>query len=451
MLRAMSALLVFLCLSPLLCSEKEQIANEMETFLIHHFLEKWYPLTIDSKFSGTLNTFTRDWKPVGPQDKWLVPQARHVWTASKAAARYPEDDRYRKTADAGYAFLKECLWDSEFGGFFAARDRKGRQESRSRYGDTKLLYGNAFAIYGLVAYYELTGEKKALDLAIDDFLWIEKHAYDPQYGGYFEQFNREGDVLRRGDQNYRHSPEVRTFEQKGMNASIHLLEAYTTLYKVWPDSLLKEKLSELLALIRDTITHKDGYMRIFFEPDWTPISYRDSTAAVREKNVYFDHVTFGHDVETAFLMLEASHGLGTQTDSTTLRKAKQMVDHSLQGWDEEKGGFFSAGYYFKGSTQIAIIDKRKEWWVEAEGMNALLLMSILFHEEGYYWDLFKRQWEYIKTYLIDTEFGGWYASGLDQTPHAKKGLKGYSWKTSYHDGRAMMHCIDLLRSQGSIQ
>ena len=186
-------------------------------------------------------------------------------------------------------------------------------------------------------------------------------------------------------------------------------------------------------------------MNLFFERDWTPVSLRDSSAAVRQANWYFDHVSFGHDVETAYLMLEASLVLGRAADAKTLAIAKKMVDHSIaNGWDVENGGFYDAGYYFDDSDSITIISDVKTWWVQAEGLNALLLMAKLFPQEKKYHDAFIKQWAYIKEYLIDHEHGGWYAEGLDKSPHQRRASKASEWKVNYHDTRALLNCIKML-------
>ena len=155
---------------------------------------------------------------------------------------------------------------------------------------------------------------------------------------------------------------------KDQNSSIHLLEAFTELYLVWPDELLRGRLEELLLIIRDTITAEEGYMRLFFEADWTPVSFRDSSEEEIRKHYYLDHVSFGHDVETAFLMLEASHALELKNDTLTLQKGKKMVDHSLRnGWDNDLGGFYDGGYYFSSEEDLQIINANKNRWNRMAG------------------------------------------------------------------------------------
>jgi len=163
---------------------------------------------------------------------------------------------------------------------------------------------------------------------------------------------------------------------------------------------------------------------------------------------YIDHVSFGHDVEIAYLMLEASHVLGLKNDTTTMRIAKLMVDHALQnGWDKINGGFYDEGYYFKNKKEITIIKDSKNWWAQAEGLNTLLLMADLYpNDPMQYFEKFKMMWKYIQTYLIDHEYGDWYEEGLDKSPERKTALKGHIWKATYHQLRSLTNCVQRLRN-----
>jgi mannobiose 2-epimerase len=43
-----------------------------------------------------------------------------------------------------------------------------------------------------------------------------------------------------------------------------------------------------------------------------------------------------------------------------MKIAKKMVDHALEnGWDNDSGGFYDRGYYFKGKDKIEIINDGK--------------------------------------------------------------------------------------------
>lgn len=418
------------------------IDSEMRDALTQNMMEKWYPAIVDVEYGGYLSNLGPDWQVIDKQEKMIVTQARHLWSASQMAIKFPEDSRYGDATETGFLFLRDHMWDAEYGGFF--NDVKQNGEVLL---DEKRAYGNAFGIFGLAAYYQYSQSEEALELAKQCFLWLEEHAHDPVNGGYYAFLSREGEVILSPpeDEGERRS----AIPYKDQNPTIHLLEAFTDLYMVWPDSLLRERLVEQLEIVRDVITHPDGYMRLYFQPNWEVLSFRDSAAEVREANYHLDHVTFGHDVETAYLMLEACEVLGNMDCEQTLMVGKKMLDHSLAyGFDQEKGGFYERGYYFAGEDELKIIDNRKNWWAQAEGLHTLLLFSKRFPNEKGYSQAFDLQWGYIQQYLMDPEHGGWYSHGLDTEPESAHRGKANIWKGSYHNGRALMRCLDLLKGTG---
>ncbi|MEO6148506.1 MAG: AGE family epimerase/isomerase [Mucilaginibacter sp.] len=403
-------------------------------------LDKWYPLSVDTLYGGFLSAFTYNFKQAENQDKMIVTQARHTWSNAKAALMYPTVPYFKTGAKHGFQFLRDVLWDKTNGGFYTFTNRQGEVKKGSF--APKEAYGNSFAIYALAAYYQESGDTAGLNLAKKAFWWLEKHSHDPVYKGYYQHMELDGTVIKRTAD----FPSVSDKGYKDQNTSIHLLEAYTELYTVWPDKLLRERLSELLFLVRDKITTPRGNLQLFFQSDWTPVSTRDSSDQSILKHRYLDHVSFGHDVETAYLMLEASHVLGIHNDTTTLRIAKKMVDHALKnGWDSKVGGFYDEGYYYKDKPGITIIKDGKNWWAQAEGLNALLMMSDRFPKDSLqYYAKFKQLWAYTQTYLIDHENGDWYQGGIDKEPDFKMALKGQIWKGTYHNFRALMNCILML-------
>ena len=420
------------------------LQNELLKHLNQDLLDKWYPLCIDKKNGGYHTNISYNWNIEPVQHKMIVTQARHVWTASKAAALL-DNNIYAEAAIHGFAFLKHSMWDKKYGGFFQMRDYKGEYTDYLGFCEEKRTYGNAFAIYGLSALYELTRDTKVLDFVKEAYKWIESHAFDHKLNGYFQFLSREGKTFDKNGKYSTKADDGIEVGYKDQNSSIHLLEAYTELYNIWPDEELRKKLYSLLILIRDVITTTKGYMNLFFEYDWTPVSFKEAIKEIREKNYRLDHVSFGHDYETAFLMLEASHALGLESDIDTLIIAKKMVDHAMvNGWDNDNGGFYDAGYYFAGENNCTIIQPTKNWWAQAEGLNVLLIMSRIFPDEEKYKYYFERQWNYIKNYLLDDENGGWFEGGLDKEPHFKTGQKGHIWKGSYHTGRALMNCTKIL-------
>ncbi len=432
---------VFSCTSSEKADEgsDQRIFNELSESLNKGILDVWYPRTIDSIFGGFLSDFDYKWEMNGPQNKMIVTQSRHIWTASTVAEFYPERKNYfLKIAAHGVLFLKDKMWDSQLGGFYTLVDREGKALKTGKSERImKEAYGNAFAIYGLSAFSRVSGDTAALNLAKKAFLWLDKHSFDPQYGGYFQFLEADGTPLKDG---YNGTP------PKDQNSSIHLLEAFTELYRVWPDPLVKERLLMMLNLIRDRIVQPKGYLQLFLNRDCSPVSYRDSAEDVRRKNWQLDHISFGHDVETAYLMLEASEVAQQKDDTLTLHKAKLMVDHSIRnGWDKSVGGFYDGGYYFNGQDSVTIIKDTKNWWAQAEGLNSLLLMARLFPDNPHnYKSLFLKEWEYIDKFLIDHEHGDWYPNGIDKEPQGKMAMKAQIWKGNYHTSRSLMNCMKQL-------
>ena len=376
----MPLLLVFLALlMPAMSCDKEpskevqsNISEEISRVLSEDVVKLWYPLAIDTLYGGYLSDFDYQWKLDGPQHKMIVSQARHVWTLSKLAELHPEGP-YADYAAHGVQFLKQSMWDEEFGGFHSLVNREGQLVENAQWGGSKTAYGNAFGIYGLAAYVMATGDNEALELVKKAFRWLDAHSYDPEFGGYFQFISREGIPSNTGQGNV---------PAKDQNSSIHLLEAFAELYQVWPNDTVRSRLQSMLELIRDTITTERGHLTLFLNQDLTPLSYRDSLPEIREQNYNLDHVSFGHDVETAYLMMEASEVLGLEHDDETLRRGKQMVDHALDhGWDHEAGGFYDAGYYIPETEGVTIVHESKAWWSQVEALNTFLIMSQLYPED----------------------------------------------------------------------
>jgi len=419
------------------------LINRLEISAKENLIDKWYPLAIDKEDGGYYSDITYNFKIGENQDKMIVTQARHIWATAKAAELYPEDSaRYLSYAAHGFQFLRNKMWDKKQGGFYNLVTKEG--EPILKRGTEKTTYGNSFAIYGLAEYYRASGNKEALDLAKKTFEWLEDHGHDPKYKGYYQSLELDGTPIERTNE----FPSTSDIGYKDQNSSIHLLESFTTLYEVWPDELLAKRIKELLYLIRDTIVTDKGYMNLFFTKDWKPVSFKNTSKENITKHYYLDHVSFGHDVETAYLMLEASHVLGLKDEDITLQRGKKMVDHALKnGWDEKFGGFYDSGYYYQGKDEITIVNSDKNWWSQAEGLNSLLIMDIYFPNDRMdYRDHFNKLWDYTERYLMDPAFGGWYEWGIDERPESENQLKGHIWKASYHNFRALTNCINHLKN-----
>jgi len=204
----------------------------------------------------------------------------------------------------------------------------------------------------------------------------------------------------------------------------------TGLYQVWPDPLLKTRVQEMLEICRDKVFTEPGYLIQFFSADWQRTTSPDS---------------FGHDVESGFLMVEAADVLG-QDDPHAWTDARHLVDHALQyGWDNQLGGLYDSGAVNPQGVVTGNLRTEKIWWVEAEMLNALLLQhEHVGKETTKYWDAFVKEWDWITKYQVDHKDGGWWPTvRADGTPAST--VKGDMWTECYHQGRAMLNVSERLR------
>tara|TARA_R110002167_G_scaffold61071_2_gene172210 strand:+ start:12380 stop:13741 length:1362 start_codon:yes stop_codon:yes gene_type:complete len=427
-------------------SSENDLIFELQAAANEQILDKWYPLVLDTLHGGYYSDVTYDFQLGNQHDKMIVTQARHIWTNATAALQNPKrKNEYLSNANHGFKFLRDYMWDTTNGGFHSMVTKNG--EPIVRPGEAKTAYGNSFAIYGLSTYYHASRNEEALDLAKKTFQWLEEHSHDNVYKGYYQSMAIDGTHIVRTE-DFISTSEV---GYKDQNSTIHLLEALTSLYEVWPNELVKTRIKELLVLIRDTITTDKGYMNLFFEKDWTPISFRNTDIDTIKKHYYMDHISFGHDVETAYLMLEASIIIGDWEFEKTLYKGKMMVDHAiLNGWDNKLGGFYDGGYYFKNEDTLSIVNYNKNWWSQAEGLNSLLLMDFYFPKDKInYRRHFNQLWRYTNQYLMDKKNGGWYEWGQDNKPETKYDRKGHVWKGAYHNYRALVNSKKILEQRTS--
>lgn len=383
-------------------------AQNFEYYLVDKLLKAWYPIVKDSQYGGYLSDFKHDWTPSGQHNKMIVSQSRHLWVNSRAALLFPEEPMYRELATHGFNFMKTKMWDQQHGGFFYHLDRAGNNQIDNR----KRIYGEAFAIYGLSMYYLLSGDKEALDLAIETFHWVEENGFDNEHNSYFQYTTRQGVPIYTDDKEH--------------NNVMHLLEAYSTLYDVWPNEQLYDAIHNIIYLLDERLRSPEGFLYTYFNRNLSPSTNK------------YNEVSFGHNVQVGYLVYDAFQIMEQEIPEQTRIFIKEIVDHTLtHGWDQTRGGIYNLGKF--NDPGYSIIDYEKNWWTTAEGLNSLLLMKNLYPEETTYQDLFDIQWEYVKKYAIDTLHGGWYSAGLDTKPSAKTSNKGHIWKTSYHTGRTLFN------------
>jgi cellobiose epimerase len=413
-------------------SMRETLRTELEVEL-RRIIAAWFPRSVDRERGGFLCDFNYRWRLSGSQRKMLEFQARQTIAAARCAIHFPDLAALREIATHGFRYLKEMMWDHSLGGWYRLLDQNGTPREKA----TKHGHGSSYAISACVACYELTQDPQCLELAKSGFLWLERHAHDDQHGGYFVYYQRDGIPIlspEQAPQSGERRDHIGTpIGFKDANTTTDLLRAFADLYRVWPDPLLRERLQEVMYIVRDRFVVSPGVMHMYLHPNLTPLP---------------DFVRYGQALHAASHMMEAAETLVGHVEPTVGQVARSIIDTMLTvAWDSDKGGFYLAGSSF-GPTcidDIIVIVKEKRWWVQADGMKPLLAVAITNPGAAVeYASRFLHLWSYVKKYIIDPKRGGWLASGLDSNSNASRLPKATMWKDCSHEVEALLGCRSLL-------
>ncbi|MCU0913794.1 MAG: AGE family epimerase/isomerase [Planctomycetes bacterium] len=394
----------------------------LEKILTTNIVPFWYDKSLDRTNGGYTISFDAQGNLKQPVTKMIVTQARQVWLFSRLARAGYEPQKYLEAAEHGYRFLREKMWDSANGGFYWEVDVTGNQKLKP----DKHLYGQAFGLYAISEYYLAGGKQEVLDFAVQLFHLLDEKSHDKLDGGYLESFNPDWTPSPAGQSSYMGAPAG----LKLMNTHLHLLEAMTTFYRASHLPLARERLLELINIESNTVVRKTiGACTDKYDADWT----------ARLDNGY-DLVSYGHDIENIWLLMDACDAAGV-SNSPFLDLYRTLFEYALKyGYDERNGGFFYTGRF-----NTAAADRSKSWWVQAEAIVSSLHMYE-YTQDPKYLPVFENVFRFIETKMVDWTVGEWHATITAQGQ--AQGDKGSIWKAGYHNGRAMIECIEMLKRWG---
>jgi len=342
--------------------------------------------------------------------KGAVLNARILWTFS-AAYRLTGKMEYLDAATRAKREIIDRFYDAEYGGIYWSLDAGGRPLDTK-----KQFYALGFAIYGLSEYARATADHEALEYAIRLFDDVETHSRDRVYGGYIEALTREWKPIadmRLSDKDLNAT--------KTMNTHLHIIEPYTNLLRVWNDSRLRESIRSLLDIFLDIIMvpGKRGHLGLFFNDRW---ERADGGA-----------ISYGHDIEASWLLLETAQVLGEPEPlARTLAATGRIAEAAFEGRCPDGSMIYErhpSGSY----------DNDRHWWVQAENVIGQTYLY-LYHDRPDMLAKAVESWEYIKAHLIDHRNGEWYWSVRDGRPNRDDDKAGF-WKCPYHNSRM---CLELM-------
>jgi mannobiose 2-epimerase len=384
---------------------KKQFENELTDNILNYWVNEVY----DPKRKMFIGKISNDGEkfPAAPLSAVFI--TRVMCTFSAAYSVYPTG-LHKKMADEAFRILLENFWDQENGGIYWSVLPDGKPVDRK-----KQFYAEAFFIYALTQYYLAFKDEKAKQIAISMFMLIEKYAFDTEFGGYIEANTAD---WKDTDDRYLSPKDLDA--KKSMNTHLHILEAYTNLYRIYKDERVKKQLKHLIRIFIDKILDdKTGHLILFFDKDWRVLSDIDS---------------YGHDIEFTWLLCEAAEVLG---DKEIIEEVEQVAlkvsDITLKEGFAEHGGM----YYEKEGGDL---QEQFDWWPQAEAVVGFF-NSWQISKDKKYLQRATRSWEFIQNNIIDKKKGEWFW-GVDADLKPLATDKINSWKAPYHNGRM---CLEMIR------
>lgn len=315
----------------------------------------------------------------------------------------------RKEAKHGYQFLKNNCLDKENGGIYWSLYADGTPEDT-----TKHTYNQAFCIYALSSYYEMFGDEEALDITFRLFSLIEEKCTDSI--GYLEAFT----VDFKPESNEKLS-ENGVMAAKTMNTLLHVFEAYTQLYKVSKDKKVEEKLKWILDTFAEKLYNAEKHRQdVFFDENYNSI---------------IDLHSYGHDIETAWLIDRGTEILGDREYEKKLSVITKDLTAQIY-----KTAF--NGHSLANECERGVVNTHRIWWVQAEAVIGFFNGWQKDNSKNEYLDAAMSQWEFIKEFVVDKRNGSEWFWEVDEEgkPYPDRPIVE-PWKCPYHNGRMCMEIM----------
>lgn len=381
-------------------------ATEIKEHLVNDLIPFWQGLK-DEENGGFYGYLSYDLKLDKKAVKGCILNSRILWFFSNAYMVL-RDHSLLESATHAYQFLKEHCVDDEFGGVFWSLTYDGKPEDT-----TKHTYNQAFSIYALASYYDASKNPEALEIAWKLYDLVESKCKD-EYG-YLEAFTRSFEP----EENDKLS-ENGVIAEKTMNTLLHVFEAYTELYRVTKEEKVAKQICFMMDIIKDKVFNKEiGRQEVFFDRTW---------------NTLIDLYSYGHDIETAWLVDRGLEVLDDEAYTNMLSPITKIITENI----------YNRAYIdhsLVNESENGVVDTTRVWWVQAEAVVGFLNG---YQKQGdkKFLDASVDIWNYIKKYFIDKRNGSeWFWSVKeDHTPDEKPIVE--PWKCPYHNGRM---CFEVLR------
>lgn len=383
------------------------LAREVKNELVNHIIPFWNKLE-DKEKGGFYGFMDSDLKLDKNADKGVILHSRILWFYSNCYLVLKDGECLEKARHA-FEFMRDYCVDREYGGVYWMMKANGEVADSMKH-----VYCNAFFIYAMSSYYDASKDKEALNLAMDTFRVIEEKGTDDV--AYLEAMTREWKLMENDALS-----ENGLMADKTMNTTLHLIEAYTELYRVSKDAQVLKRLKFLLDITYDKIYDKENSkLLVFFDKDLNEIG---------------DIYSYGHDIEATWLIDRACEVIGDEKLAKKFAGMNSKIVEKIADVAFENGAL-------NNEVEHGVVNKWRIWWVQAEGVVGFL-NAYQKYDNARYLDISHALWEYIKGNIIDPREGGeWYSQVDEQGNYAKFKPEVDPWKCPYHDGRM---CLEVIK------
>ncbi|MGN0339266.1 MAG: AGE family epimerase/isomerase [Lachnospira sp.] len=348
--------------------------------------------------------------------KGVILNSRILWFYSSAYQLLKKPELL-DNAEHAFSFLEDCCLDKTHGGVYWSVSFDGMP-----YDETKHTYNQAFAIYALSAYYQASGNERALDIAYSLYNIIEEKCRDKD--GYLEAFNREFNPVSNDKLS-----ENGVLAERTMNTLLHVLESYTELYRADNSEKVGNNIKEIMQIFRTYVYNPEKKScNVFFDMNYKSLINLES---------------FGHDIEASWLI---DRGLSVLGDTGCSKDMLPVINGLAEG--AYLHGIDRVYHAMNNECENGCVDGKKVWWVQAEAVTGFFNAYENNPEKVEYLHISEQIWSYIRENIIDRNSGEWIENiESDNTVKPDQALV-HPWKCPYHNGRM---CIEMIQRLSVIQ
>jgi len=371
--------------------------------LLNNIIPFWNNM-VDYKYGGFYGAYDLKNKIIEDAPKGLVYISRILYSYSELYLEF-EEQIYLENATHAYKFLTEKMYDNKNKGFYWSCEYDGKVLD-----NTKHLYGQTFALYGLSAYYKASKSKEAIEHAKEIVKIIGENLVDfPK--NYCEEysinFKPQKNNLLKG---YNIIPEITT------NTLLHLAEGLGLYYEVTKDDIAKKYVKLLFQTIFET-----GYDQ-------------------KNKNLYqflnyklesvIDVYSYGHNLEVSWLF----HEIMEQCEINN----ELWFNYCINLFDKSFDLAYQNGYIIN-ETVNSKTDYSAIWWIQAESLAALVNINQIKPNEKYE-DAIKSITKFILNNFTSPGLDWHWGINQDRSIQTRHGISEM-WKANYHNVRAILRIL----------